>query len=57
MSRFKTPRFNTRNWEKLAELDESRLPHFEKLHHSIDKTLSAPGKKPMKARQQFQRER
>ena len=58
MNRNKNCHLMARNWEVLAELDETHLPQFEKLHTHREKAHedSSPNRL-RRPRQDFQRSR
>jgi len=58
MSRNRAPHLTARNWEVLAEVDETELPQFEKLHSHHEKAHEdSPASKPRRPRQKFRRSR
>ena len=58
MSRNRVRHLTVRNWEVLAEVDETELAQFEKLHsHHEQAREDSPASKPRRPRQEFHRSR
>jgi len=57
MSRHKIPRLNTRNWEKLIELDEAAISSIDKLPFHSNKESEAATEEKKTSRKFFYRSR